>query len=402
MSILPHPEKILTVSRLNALLKETVEDNFVQVWVEGEISNFTPASSGHWYFSLKDENAQIRCIMFRAQARALIFRPENGSRVLCCGRISLYTQRGDLQLIVEAMEARGFGNLQLAFEQLKQKLMAEGLFDSQHKRPLPSFPQTIGIVTSATGAAIHDILTVLRRRSVGLRVLLRPVRVQGEEAAGEIAEAIADLNRQGTADVLIVGRGGGSLEDLWAFNEEKVARAIHASKIPVISAVGHEVDVTIADFVADLRAPTPSAAAELVVKNRQELEGHVDHLILRLASQMGGRLHLMQERLDGLARRLRSPAQSLAMMKQQQENLSLRLTRAMGRRLETAGSHLGATVARLDTLSPLKTLTRGYAIAFREDTGDIVRRAGELAAGDQLKIRFGQGSAVVQVKKVLP
>ncbi|BCA79377.1 exodeoxyribonuclease VII large subunit [Desulfuromonas sp. AOP6] len=402
MSIFSHPEKILTVSRLNALLKETVEDNFVQVWVEGEISNFTPASSGHWYFSLKDENAQIRCIMFRAQARALVFRPENGTRVLCCGRISLYTQRGDLQLIVETMETRGLGNLQLAFEQLKQKLMAEGLFDTHRKRSLPAFPQVIGVVTSATGAAIHDIITVLQRRSVGLRVLLRPVRVQGEEAAGEIAEAIADLNRQGEVDVLIVGRGGGSLEDLWAFNEERVARAIHASQIPVISAVGHEVDVTIADFVADLRAPTPSAAAELVVKNRQELEGHVDHLILRLASPMSNQLHLLKERLEGLTRRLRSPAQSLAIRKQHQENLSLRLTKAMAQKLEKSESYFVSTVARLDTLSPLKTLTRGYAIAFREETGDIVRQARELTPGDHLNIRFGQGSAEVQVKKVSP
>ena len=402
MNMLSHPQKILSVSRLNTLLKEIVEDNFVHVWVEGEISNFTPASSGHWYFSLKDENAQIRCIMFRAQARALVFRPENGTRVLCCGRVSLYTQRGDIQLIVEAMEAKGLGNLQLAFEQLKQKLMAEGLFDSHRKRPLPPFPQTIGVVTSATGAAIHDILSVLRRRGVGLRVLLRPVRVQGEEAAAEIAEAIADLNRQGEPDVLIVGRGGGSLEDLWAFNEEKVARAIHASGIPVISAVGHEVDVTIADFVADLRAPTPSAAAELVVKNRQELEGHVDQLILRLASQMSGRLHLLQERLDGLSRRLRSPAQALAMMRQQQENLSRRLERAMTRKLETSGSQFASTVARFDTLSPLKTLSRGYAIAFRDETGHIVRRAEELTPGDGLNLRFCEGGAKVRVEEILP
>jgi len=218
---------ILTVSRLNALLREVVEDNFVQVVVEGEISNFSTPASGHCYFSLKDADAQLRAVMFRSQSRLLGFTPQNGMQVICRGRVTLYTQRGELQLVVESLEPKGAGNLQLAFDQLKARLAAEGLFDAGRKRPLPAFPETIGVVTSATGAAIHDILNVLRRRGAGVRVLLRPVRVQGEGAAAEIAEAIAELNRHGEADVLIVGRGGGSLEDLWAFNEEPVARAIY-------------------------------------------------------------------------------------------------------------------------------------------------------------------------------
>ena len=392
--------KILTVSRLNFLLKDTIEENFVQVWVEGEISNFATPASGHWYFSLKDENAQIRAVMFRVQSRLLSFLPENGMKVVCRGRVSLYPQRGELQLIVDALEPKGIGSLQLAFEQLKQKLSAEGLFDLSHKHPLPPFPKTIGVVTSGTGAAIHDILTVLRRRAAGIRVILRPVRVQGEGACLEIAEAIEDLNRQGESDVLIVGRGGGSLEDLWAFNEEAVARAIHASRIPVISAVGHEVDVTIADFVADLRAATPSAAAELVVKNRLELEGHVDNLLLQLGSQIQGKLNLMNERLSGLARRLRSPDRTLALMKQREENLFLRLQRAIGHRLEEAESQLAPLAARLDTLSPLKTLSRGYAIVFREGSSQPVRSAKELSPGDPLKLRLEEGSAEARVVKV--
>jgi exodeoxyribonuclease VII large subunit len=302
---------ILTVTRLAALLKEVVEENFAQVLVEGEISNFSVPASGHFYFSLKDESAQVRAVMFRSQARLLAFRPENGMQVILSGRVSLYPQRGEVQLVAERLEPLGIGSLQVAFEQLKTRLAGEGLFAEARKRPLPTFPRTVGVVTSATGAAIHDIVNVLRRRGAGLRLLLAPVRVQGDGAAAEIAAAIADHNRLGVADVLIVGRGGGSLEDLWAFNEEVVARAIHASAIPVISAVGHEVDFTIADFVADLRAPTPSAAAELVARSRLELEGHLDHLAQRLAGQMQGRLELLNERVTGLSRRLRSPRQQL-------------------------------------------------------------------------------------------
>jgi exodeoxyribonuclease VII large subunit len=395
-----NPSQILSVSRLAALIKEVIEDNFVQVLVEGELSNFAAPASGHYYFSLKDEKAQIRAVMFRPQNRLLPFRPENGMRVICSGRVSLYPQRSEIQLVVETLEPRGVGSLQVAFEQLKSKLSAEGLFAEERKRPLPPFPGTVGVVTSASGAAIHDILHVLRRRHAGVRVLLRPVRVQGEGAAMEIAEAIADLNRFGEPDVLIVGRGGGSLEDLWAFNEECVARAIHASATPVISAVGHEVDYSIADFVADLRAPTPSAAAEMVVKSRLELEGHLDHLNLRLAGQMRGRLDLLGERIEGLARRLQSPAQRLSFCRQRLEDLERRLNLAVENVLKGGDGRIATLAGRLDDLSPLRILARGYAIALDEKTGLAVRDAGTLAPGDRLRIRFARGSALAAVEEV--
>lgn len=390
---------VLTVSRLVGLLREVVEENFVQVVVEGEISNFAVPASGHFYFSLKDEQAQLRAVMFRTQSRLLPFRPEDGMHVLCTGSLSVYPQRGEVQLVVEGMEPCGVGGLQVAFEQLKRKLAAEGLFAPERKRPLPSFPRTIGVVTSATGAAIHDILQVLRRRAAGVRVLLRPVRVQGEQAAGEIAAAIADLNAQGEAQVLIVGRGGGSLEDLQAFNEEVVARAIFSSRLPVISAVGHEVDVTIADLVADMRAPTPSAAAEMVMKSRLELEGHLDHLILRLAGQMESRIRLWRERVEALRRRLRSPAQIMAVGRARREQLAHRLIQGMARALHDEKSRLGHLSARLETLSPLKTLARGYSIVSVERTGEVVRDATTLDHGDRLWIRFARGSARASVEE---
>ncbi len=388
----------LTVSRLVALLRETVEDNFVQVLVEGELSNFAAPASGHWYFTLKDDQAQLRAVMFRVQNRLLRFLPENGMQVACSGRVSVYSQRGELQLIVDALHPLGAGGLQLAFEQLKTRLAAEGLFAAERKRPLPAHPATVGVVTSATGAAIYDILNVLRRRAAGLRIILRPVRVQGEGAPAEIAEAIGDLNRQGLAEVLIVGRGGGSLEDLWAFNTEVVARAIAASAMPVISAVGHEIDVTIADFVADLRAPTPSAAAELVAASRLELERHLDHLVLRLAGQIRGRLALWEERVAGFKGRLRSPLADLALSRQRHLALERRLLRAwQGRLRETAGQ-LATLGARLDALSPLRTLERGYAVAVAEKDGRVVTDARDLAAGDRLQLLLARGRARVVVE----
>lgn len=393
-------EGSVSVSRLVYLLKEVVEDNFVQVTVTGEIANFSAPSSGHYYFGLKDDQAQLRSVMFRSSNRMLNFTPENGMQVVCAGHVSLYQQRGELQLVVDRMEPLGVGNWQLAFEKLKTMLDAEGLFNTSHKQPLPSFPRTIGVVTSPTGAAIHDILNVLRRRGAGLRVLLRPVRVQGDGSAGEIAQAIADLNRDGQADVLIVGRGGGSPEDLWAFNEEVVARAVFASKIPVISAVGHEVDVTISDLVADLRAPTPSAAAELVVQGRQELERHVDHLIMRLSGQMQGRLLLLKERLNGLQRRLRSPVDELQRQHNSLEQTRKRLYLAMQKRLDGAANRLGLAASHLHALSPLATLDRGYAIAFNEQTQVVVRDAGSLHNGDRLRIRFAKGSVIAVVEQV--
>lgn len=392
------PADILSVSRLSALLKDVIEENFLDVLVEGEISNYSTPASGHCYFSLKDEGAQIRAVLFRPWARLLRFRPENGMHVVAGGRLSLYPQRGEVQFIVDRLEPRGVGTLQLAFEQLKARLAAEGLFDSDRKRPLPSFPRTVGVITSASGAAIHDILNVVRRRHAGVRILLRPVKVQGEGAAADIAAGIADLNRHGEADVLIVGRGGGSLEDLWAFNEERVARAIFTSALPVIAAVGHETDVTIADFVADLRAPTPSGAAEMVIKSRLEIERHLDHLTLRLGGQMRGRVGMLRERLEGLCRRLRSPRQTVAGWKSREDDLERRLHRAVRHSLRGAEGRLALLAGRLDALSPLRTLHRGYAIAFHGGTGKAVRDASILEAGDRLHLRFARGGAEVVVE----
>jgi len=387
----------LRVGRLIELLKETVEDNFFQVAVEGEISNLSRPASGHLYFTLKDEQAQIKAAMFRGSARSLRFSPEDGMQVVCRGRATVYSQRGELQLVVDAIDVVGSGGLQVAFEQLKQKLSAEGLFSAERKRPLPAWPRTIGVVTSATGAVIHDILRVLDRRGVGVRVVLCPVRVQGNGAAEEIAAAIARLNTLGAVDVLIVGRGGGSLEDLWAFNEEVVARAIIASKIPVISAVGHEVDVTIADYVADLRAATPTAAAEQVAKSRLELEAHLDHLRLQLAGQMRMQIQHNRQRLTPLQQRLVSPQMQLKLWRQRAGTLHDRLQRAMLRLRETRQARLSTLASRLDVLSPLRTLDRGYAIALREDSGAAVLDVATLSRGERLHLRLARGAARVVV-----
>jgi len=379
------------------LLQDLVEENFVEVLVQGELASVSRPASGHYYFTLKDKNSQLRCAMFRSHARALRFQPEAGAEVICRGRVSIYPQRGDLQLIVEGLEPVGVGSLQLAFEQLQQRLADEGLFDEDRKRPLPEFPQTIGVVTSATGAAIHDILTVLRRRSAGVRVVLRSVRVQGDGAAAEISEAISDLNQQGEADILIVGRGGGSREDLWAFNEELVARAISASEIPVISAVGHEVDLSISDLVADLRAPTPSAAAELVVQNRLELERHLDQLLLRLGRQMRSQLDLLQSRLQGLEKRLKAPDEQLRIQSLQLKQLFLRLEQSMVAIISEQQERFAVLAGRLNALSPLAVLGRGYAIVRHHESGAVVKAAQQVQTGDRLHIQLSRGELAVVV-----
>ena len=394
------PPANLTVSRLVELIREVVESNFFAVSVEGELSNFAAPSSGHWYFTLKDGQAQLRAVMFRGRNRLVVTPPGDGLKVVCTGTVSVYTARGEVQLIVDSLVPAGVGSLQAAFEALKARLAAEGLFATERKRPLPAFPCTVGIVTSRTGAAIHDMLNVLGRRAPGIRVVLRPVRVQGEGSAEEIAAAIADLNRQGAADVLIVGRGGGSLEDLWAFNEEVVARAIVASAIPVISAVGHEVDVTIADFAADLRAPTPSAAAELVAKSRLELESHVDHLILRLQSRITQGLALCGERLTGLEYRLQSVARGWPARSEQVGNLERRLLLAMAGLQRHLDYRLAQAAGRLDALSPLNQLSRGYVIASQDAQGQQLSRFATLAPGDQLWLHFSEGRARTRIEEV--
>lgn len=397
----PSGPRVLSVTRLTTLLQELIEDNFVDVLVAGEVSNLARPASGHCYFTLKDADAQLRAALFKPQARALGFALENGLQVTCRGRVSLYRQRGELQLIVDQLEPSGPGGLQLAFEQLKQRLAAEGLFAIEHKRPLPPFPRTIGIVTSPTGAAIRDILNILERRGGGLRILLRPVRVQGSGAAEEIAAAIAELNRLPEVDVLIVGRGGGSVEDLWAFNEEVVVRAIHRSKHPVIAAIGHETDVTLADLAADLRAPTPSAAAELVVKNRLELESHLDHLVVRLQRRAREKLLLARERSYGLVRRLRLPLNLLQHYQERCDARHRQLRQAIRGRLERQAAQLAEDSGRLHSLSPLRTLARGYSIVQDSGSERIISDSRQLRTGQSLRLRLAHGAALAEVKQVL-
>lgn len=391
---------IISVSGLLATVRELIEDNFVEVFVQGELSNISCPPSGHCYFTIKDERAQLRCALFRSHARSLRFGLKQGMTVVCRGRVSIYSQRGDLQFLVEGVEPVGVGSLQLAFEQLKEKLHAEGLFAAERKQPLPPFPTVVGVVTSVTGAAFQDILNVLRRRSAGVQVVLRSVRVQGEGAAAEIAQAITELNQDGHADVLIVGRGGGSKEDLWAFNEEIVARAICASRIPVISAVGHEIDVTIADYVADLRAPTPSAAAELVVRHRLELERHLDQLILRLGEKIKTRLALLKSRVEGLERRLKSPQDLLRHQTRTLRQLELRLQNAIRMLLEQRRLQLTGVTGRLEALSPLRVLARGYAIATKAPSWVALHDVADIRIGEAFHLQLEHGALIAEVKEI--
>lgn len=392
---------ILTISAATELIKETLEDNFAQIWLCGEISNMSIPASGHWYFSLKDSRSQLRCAMFRAHNRNVAFTPENGQQVICRGRISLYSQRGDVQFINESMEIEGLGNLQLAFEQLKSRLDAEGLFADTHKKQLPEHPATIGVVTSATGAAIHDIMNVLTRRAAGIRIILRPVLVQGEQSAAQIVTAINEFNKHAQADVIIVGRGGGSLEDLQSFNSEVVARAIHASAIPIISAIGHETDYTIADFVADRRAPTPSAAAELVVKNRQDLEQHLDQLIMRLKRAMQHKIHRANQQWCALSNRLRSPQQLLSIKQQRLITGHTRLLAVFTRHHQRHRNRISVLSAKLNALSPLHTLERGFVAVSRcDEHQSIIKRARQLCKNDEISLRFSDGHVQAKVQQV--
>lgn len=390
--------KFLTISELNELVKGTLEARLDGLWVQGEISNFRVPPSGHFYFTLKDDRSQISAVMFRRQGSALRFTPENGLAVLCLGRVSLYTVRGDLQLYVEEMEPQGQGALFLAFEQLKRKLAAEGLFAEERKRALPVLPETIGIVTSDKGAALHDMLRILGDRFPDRRVIIRPVRVQGDGAAREIAQAIADCNRLGGIDVLIVGRGGGSLEDLWAFNEEAVARAIYASTIPVVSAVGHEIDFTIADFVADRRAPTPTAAAEMILPRKIDLLDQVSLREVQLLRCLGAKLGLVKETFRGLVKRLADPGRKLRENQQRLDELSVDLLRCFQRYLRRCKDRLGEVAGRLGALSPLAVLERGYSLTHKLPEETIVKESAALALGDQVRISFARGKALCRVE----
>jgi len=389
----------LTVSELSQIIKGALERELEAVWVVGEISNFRVPPSGHFYFTLKDDKSQIGVVMFRRQGVKLAFQPENGMAVLCFGRVSLYAARGDLQLYVEIMEPKGKGALYLAFEQLKKRLGEEGLFAVERKRPLPFLPCSIGIVTSLHGAALRDMLRILDDRFPERRVIVRPVKVQGDRAAVEISEAIAELGRSGLVEVMIVGRGGGSLEDLWAFNEEIVARAIYAAPVPVISAVGHEVDFTIADFVADHRAPTPTAAAEMVVARREDLIEQVRVLGGRFLRCIQSKIETERDALGSLARRLSDPRRRLRENQMLLDELSLSLWRRFQDRLARVRQRLAHGAERLGGLSPLAVLERGYSIAHTIPEGSIVKDSAAIAVGDRLRISFARGKALCTVEE---
>jgi exodeoxyribonuclease VII large subunit len=391
--------KFLTVSELNERIKGTLESRLDGLWVQGEISNFRMPPSGHFYFTLKDDKSQIAVVMFRRQGAMLRFTPGNGMAVLCFGRVSVYTVRGDLQLYVDDMEPQGQGALALAFEQLKKKLALEGLFTSERKRALPFLPHSIGIVTSGKGAALHDMLRIIGDRYPDRRIVVCPVKVQGDGAAREIAEGIFCLGRFAGVDVIIVGRGGGSLEDLWAFNEEAVVRAIFASPVPVVSAVGHEVDFTIADFVADARAPTPTAAAEMVVPRKRDLADQIENLQSRLASGMEFKLDQSRDGLRHLIRRLADPGRKLRENQQRVDDLSIDLLRRFQQRLRQLKDCLAERAGRLGALSPLAVLDRGYSIAHKLPEEVIVKSSAQLKAGDLLRVSFAQGKAVCRVEE---
>ncbi len=445
----PHERRrIWAVCDLVAQVRDAVEQEYGDIWVEGEISNLRPAPSGHVYFTLKDAGAQLPIVLFRRQAMLLRFRPEDGLHVLVRGRVSVYEQRGQLQLVAETLEPVGAGSLQLAFEQLKQKLKSEGLFDADRKKPLPLFPHTVGIITSPTGAVIRDFLNIVSRRHSGLNVLLYPASVQGDSAPAEIEAALNDLNASHLVDLIVLARGGGSLEDLAAFNSERVARAIASSKFPVVSAVGHETDFTIADFAADLRAPTPSAAAELITEAQHKIAEHLaaqshrleraarfqllqtrqklTHLpVSRAETRLTSLLRRLDQRLDDQTQRLdaallgrvrlrqnrvaelstavlrHDPRQQLAHAGGHLTDMRSRLNRSLERLIESSAASLNALDARLHSLSPLAVLDRGYALVLTT-SGELIRSTSQLTTGDRVTARLADGSFVSRVESTAP
>jgi exodeoxyribonuclease VII large subunit len=395
------PPRILTVTDLATQIHEVMEVGFADVWVSGEISGLRTPSSGHLYFTLKDEQSQLRAVMFRGYAGLLRFRPEDGLEVIVRGRVSLYTARGDLQLYATVLEPRGVGAQQLALEQLKATLAAEGLFALERKRPLPFFPRCIGVVTALGGAAVHDILTILYRRCPYTRVIIRPTKVQGVGAGVEIAASIGDLNDQGAAEVIIVGRGGGSREDLSAFNEEVVARAIASSAVPVVAAVGHEIDLSIADLVADCRAATPTAAAEMVVPRWEELRARVAAEYEALVSAMRHRVDSGEDLVAHLRKRLRDPRPALAGHQERLRTYAARLSTAFRHRQEQAQARLQELTATLHGLSPLAVLGRGYSLTRTVPGGKVVTDAELLAPGDLVRLTFAAGEARARIEEVI-
>jgi exodeoxyribonuclease VII large subunit len=394
-------EPVLTVGQLTAEIKDVLESTFASVWVSGEISNLSRPQSGHCYLTLKDESAQLRAVLWRTAASRVRFDLDDGLEVICQGHLDLYAPRGSYQLVIEQILPKGMGALELALRKLRQRLAAEGLFEAQRKRPLPRFPREIAIVTSPTGAALRDFLEVLRRRWNGVDVLVLPARVQGEGAAAEIAAAIAAANRLARPiDVLVVARGGGSLEDLWAFNEEVVVRAIHGSRIPVVSAIGHEIDVTLADLVADVRALTPSEAAELVVPSREELLAELLRHERRLAASLRARAAEARGRLEVLAGSMvfRRPTARLQELARRVDELGQRAERALAGQMRRCRSLWEARSAHLESLSPLAILARGYSLTRRRADGASVRSADMLAPGDEIVTRFARGEVTSRVE----
>ena len=393
---------IFTVSEVNQFIKDLLDNvpPLQEILLRGELSNYKVYPSGHHYFTLKDSQCSLRCVMFKGSAMRLRFRPENGMQVIAAGRISVYPRDGAYQLYCTGLSPEGVGDLSVAFEQLKEKLRKEGLFDEEHKKPLPKYPRRIAIVTSPAGAAVHDMIRILRRRYPIAKVLLLPVRVQGTEAPAEIAGAIRYADRHRLADIIITGRGGGSLEDLWAFNDERVARAIYEAETPVISAVGHEPDVAISDFVADRRASTPSNAAEIAVPDMEELLRTLEGTQQRLTQGMQRSIGYRTQQLDALAKKrvLTEPTAYLEDRRQDIDHLTHRLCAGMRAVTDGEGRRFGALAASLDALSPLKVLGRGYALAQTAD-GTVLRSAGQVETGETVHLRLAEGGLVCQVKE---
>ncbi len=390
--------RILTVTQLTALIKGLLEEGLPEVWVVGEISNLRAPQSGHAYFTLKDEHSQINAVLFRSSQRFLKFTLKHGMQVICRGRINVYEPRGEYQIVVEYIEPKGLGALQQAFEELKARLSEEGLFDHAHKKPLPLLPSKIGIITSPTGAAIRDMLRVIRRRHPRLHILLYPVAVQGPSAAPEIVEALSYFNSERNVDVIILGRGGGSLEDLWAFNEEPVARAIYASRIPVISAVGHETDYTISDFVADLRAPTPSAAAEMVVDTEEGFREAIESFEARLARAMKRLLEMARSGLREKTRLLIDPKKRLEQYSQRVDELLARMANGLNNLIKRDRARLAALLSGLDHLNPAAILSRGYSITKKLPEERILTDAGAVQQGDMISTRLARGIIISRVE----
>lgn len=397
-------QNVLSITQLTEYIRGRLDDDpfLGQVAVRGEISNYKVYPSGHHYFTLKDEGAALKCVMFKSSAVRLRFRPDNGMKVIAMGKVTVYPRDGAYQLYCAAMAMDGVGDLYAAFEQLKKKLAAQGLFDPARKKPLPKCPGTIGIVTSSAGAAVHDMLRILRKRYPLTKVRLLPVRVQGAEAPGEIAAAIRYANRYRLADLLIVGRGGGSIEDLWAFNDELVAHAIYESEIPVISAVGHEPDVTISDYVADLRAATPSNAAELAVPDQDALRQNLDAMSSAMASALSRQLKAARQHLNVLSQSpaLRSPTGYIEQREKSLELLKNRLIAAQNQSITRKNQRYIAAVSKLDAMSPLKVLTRGYSMAQTE-AGEVLRSVRQVELGERISVLLSDGklSATVMDKK---